>query len=354
MYHSIRRKGCLIKKAVFSEKLWYYIKVHNGKRAVRMRHMYCAHMCMMKEDKIMRRSIRRYLSMLLVMLMAVSAAAVICTKNAYAGSFSGGYISLGADLTEDEKSKVLELFGVDEKDLENYKVVYVTNKEEHQYLDSYISSAQIGDQAWSSVLITEGKKGSGINVTTKNVIYCTTGMYANALATAGVEDVNVVVAGPFNVSGTAALVGALKAYSEMTGETVDEKVVDAAVDEMVTTGSLEDNTNADNEKVEGMVAYLKEQVASGNSKNKDLDQIINDAADKFEITLNEDQFNQLKALLEKLGGLNLDLGSLKSQAQAAYDTLKDMGFDISKIHINTEEAKGIFQQIIDMIKGWFN
>ena len=243
---------------------------------------------------------------------------------------------------------------MDEKDLENYKVVYVTNKEEHQYLDSYISSAQIGDQAWSSVLITEGKKGSGVNVTTKNVIYCTTGMYANALATAGVEDVNVVVAGPFNVSGTAALVGALKAYSEMTGETVDEKVVDAAVDEMVTTGSLEDNTNADNEKVEGMVAYLKEQVASGNSKDKDLDQIINDAADKFEITLNEDQFNQLKALLEKLGGLNLDLGSLKSQAQAAYDTLKDMGFDISKIHIDTEEAKGIFQQIIDMIKGWFN
>ena len=85
-----------------------------------------------------------------------------------------------------------------------------------------------------------------------------------------------------------------------------------------------------------------------------MDQIINDAADKFEITLNEDQFNQLKALLEKLGGLNLDLGSLKSQAQAAYDTLKDMGFDISKIHIDTEEAKGIFQQIIDMIKGWFN
>ena len=52
------------------------------------------------------------------------------------------------------------------------------------------------------------------------------------MATAGVEDVNVVVAGPFNVSGTAALVGALKAYSEMTGETVDEKVVDAAVDEI--------------------------------------------------------------------------------------------------------------------------
>lgn len=302
----------------------------------------------------MRKKIKQYVSMLMVMLMAISAVVFCGAEKAYAGSFSGGYISLGADLTSDEKAKVLALFGVDEKDLDNYKVVYVTNQEEHQYLDSYISSSQIGNQAWSSVLITEGKKGSGINVTTKNVIYCTTGMYANALATAGVEDVNVVVAGPFNVSGTAALVGALKAYSEMTGETVDEDVVDAAVDEMVTTGSLEDGTDADNEKVEGMVAYLKEQIANSDNKDKDLDQIINDAANKFEITLNEDQFNQLRSLLEKLGGLHLDLGSLKSQAQAAYDTLKDMGFDISKIHIDTEEARGLLQQIIETIKGWFN
>lgn len=302
----------------------------------------------------MRKKIKQYVSMLMVMLMAISAVVFCGAEKAYAGSFSGGYISLGADLTSDEKAKVLALFGVDEKDLDNYKVVYVTNQEEHQYLDSYISSSQIGNQAWSSVLITEGKKGSGINVTTKNVIYCTTGMYANALATAGVEDVNVVVAGPFNVSGTAALVGALKAYSEMTGETVDEDVVDAAVDEMVTTGSLEDGTDADNEKIEGMVAYLKEQIANSDNKDKDLDQIINDAANKFEITLNEDQFNQLKSLLEKLGGLHLDLGSLKSQAQAAYDTLKEMGFDISKIHIDTEEAKGLLQQIIETIKGWFN
>lgn len=302
----------------------------------------------------MRKKIKQYVSMLMVMLMAISAVVFCGAEKAYAGSFSGGYISLGADLTSDEKAKVLALFGVDEKDLDNYKVVYVTNQEEHQYLDSYISSSQIGNQAWSSVLITEGKKGSGINVTTKNVIYCTTGMYANALATAGVEDVNVVVAGPFNVSGTAALVGALRAYSEMTGETVDEDVVDAAVDEMVTTGSLEDGTDADNEKVEGMVAYLKEQIANSGNKDKDLDQIINDAANKFEITLNEDQFNQLKSLLEKLGGLHLDLGSLKSQAQAAYDTLKEMGFDISKIHIDTEEAKGLLQQIIETIKGWFN
>ena len=91
----------------------------------------------------MRKKIKQYVSMLMVMLMAISAVMFCGAEKAYAGSFSGGYISLGADLTSDEKAKVLALFGVDEKDLDNYKVVYVTNQEEHQYLDSYISSSQI-------------------------------------------------------------------------------------------------------------------------------------------------------------------------------------------------------------------
>ena len=52
-------------------------------------------------------------------------------------------------------------------------------------------------------------------------------MYKNALATAGVTDANIIVAGPFQLSGTAALVGIFKAYEEMTGDNLDEEVVDA-------------------------------------------------------------------------------------------------------------------------------
>ena len=37
-------------------------------------------------------------------------------------------------------------------------------------------------------------------------------MYENALTTAGVTDATVTVAGPFNITGTAALVGAMNAY----------------------------------------------------------------------------------------------------------------------------------------------
>ena len=45
-------------------------------------------------------------------------------------------------------------------------------------------------------------------------------------------DAKIIVAGPFPISGTAALVGTLKAYEEMTGKKLDDKVTDAAMDEL--------------------------------------------------------------------------------------------------------------------------
>ena len=84
-------------------------------------------------------------------------------------------------------------------------------------------------------------------------------MYKNALATAGIEDANVIVAGPFALSGTAALVGTFEAYEEMTGETLDESVVDAAMDELVTTGELEQSIDGEPEEIESMIADLRSQ-----------------------------------------------------------------------------------------------
>ena len=54
------------------------------------------------------------------------------------------YLALGADLSADQRSTVLALMGIAEADLPNYDVVYVTNQEEHQRLDTYIDPAVIG------------------------------------------------------------------------------------------------------------------------------------------------------------------------------------------------------------------
>mgnify|MGYP001295824728 CR=1 FL=1 len=91
------------------------------------------------------------------------------------------YLALGADLSDDQKNTVLSLMGIDPANLANYNVTYVTNAQEHQYLDSYVDSSKIGSKSWSSVVIVKRKKGNGLNISTNNITYCTVGMYKNAL-----------------------------------------------------------------------------------------------------------------------------------------------------------------------------
>ena len=261
------------------------------------------------------------------------------------------YISFGADLREDEKAKVLDYFGLTEADLEKCNGNTVTNAEEQQYLDAYVTNDHIGSRALSSVVVMDAKKGSGIKVTTKNINYCTASMYENALATAGVEDANVVVVGPFDMSGTAALIGAIKAYSVMSGEQVDTDVIDGAVNEIVVTGDI-GNETGNTDEVAGMVAYLKDQVGGKNMSDGEIKDAIDEATDKFNVSLTQDQIGQLLELLKKLQGLDLDWGNLKNQAQNLYGKLKDMGLNIDTAAL-TEQAQGFFAKLIAFIKSLF-
>ena len=172
------------------------------------------------------------------------------------------YLALGADLSDDQKNTVLSLMGIDPANLANYNVTYVTNAQEHQYLDSYVDSSKIGSKSWSSVVIVKRKKGNGLNISTNNITYCTVGMYKNALTTAGITDADIIVAGPKPISGTAALVGIFEAYEAMTGEAVQDNVVDAALNELVVTGELEASIQGlTDQEVEEFIAYIKSLIA---------------------------------------------------------------------------------------------
>ena len=147
-------------------------------------------------------------------------------------------LALGADLSADQRASVLAQMGITEADLASFTVIDITNEMEHQYLGSYMEASVIGTKSLSSVLITPKESGHGIVVTTKNINYCTTGMYRNALLTAGVSDAEILVAAPSPMSGTAALIGAIKGYEAMTGVTVAEGTLDTAMDELITTGEI--------------------------------------------------------------------------------------------------------------------
>ena len=259
------------------------------------------------------------------------------------------YLALGANLTPEQQNIVLSLLGINPAELADYDVIYITNEEEHQYLGDYVAADKIGTRSLSSVLVVKRDKGNGINITTKNISYCTIGMYKNALITAGITDADIIVAGPSPISGTAALVGVMKAYSDMTGEKVTEESMDTALNELVLTGELA-RTVGDSEKAEELIAYLKQEVIGERLKSEgDIREAINKACQEFNIELSEDEILQLVDLLHKIGNLDLDLDSIKDQAKELYDKISqiDAGGFFDKV-------ADFFRSIVDFFKGLFS
>jgi len=265
------------------------------------------------------------------------------------------YIAFGADLSKKERAAVLSGFGIAEKDVEDYKTVEITNQEEHDYLGDYIAASVIGKRALSSVMVVKTEEGNGINVETKNISYCTSSMYCNALATAGLKDADVTVVGPFNISGTSALVGAMKAYAEMTDQEISEDVMDAATDELVTTAELGDSVG-DKAKAAELIAAVKEKVFSENAtSSQDIRDAVESSARALNMDLSEEDVENIVDMMEKISEVDVDVDAIKSQAKDIYDKLKDKGIDFSEVDTSglLDKVGSFFADIFSAIADFF-
>ena len=260
------------------------------------------------------------------------------------------YVALGADLNPEQRATVLNLLGVTEAELAEDTVVTVTNAEEHEYLDEYVSSSLIGTKSLSSCKVVVEPKGHGISVETHNISYCTPSMYENALATAGMKNASVTVAGPTSISGTAALVGAMKAYSKIYGTVIDPQYLDGATDELVTTGDLAE-TLGDPEKAAELIAAIKQIIAEQDiTSEQDIYVIIENISVEMGITLTEEQKQQIVDLMKKLAALDLDADALTEQAQQIYENLKSQGLDLSQYGITKEQVNGIWDLLLQLLQ----
>lgn len=304
-----------------------------------------------------KRSLKKWLAMLLTAVMVCSLAMPVAAgeveivtdgvnadDNVVITAEDKPYLALGENLSAEQKATVLGLMGIDAANLEDYNVVSVTNKEEHQYLDAYLPSEKIGTRALSSVVIVKRERGNGLNISTKNINYCTIGMYKNALVTAGLKDADIIVAGPSPISGTAALIGAMKAYSEMTGEPVDEESLDAAMNEIVITGQLADLIeDADDGEVEEFIAYVKQKVLEGGLKDdSSIRKCIEEALEKYDFSMTDDEKDELTSVLLKISKLDIDVDALLDQAKSLYDQIK-----------NSDDAQGFIAKILQAIRDFF-
>ncbi|MDO4479257.1 MAG: DUF1002 domain-containing protein [Lachnospiraceae bacterium] len=263
------------------------------------------------------------------------------------------YVALGADLDAAGRSTVLSLLNVTEEELVTDTVLTVTNAEEHQHFDSYMDPSVIGTRALSSCKVVAKNEG-GITVETHNITYCTPAMYENALATAGLKNAEVVVAGPFNLSGTCALVGVLKAYEAMTGETIDPEVVDVASNELVMTADVAESVG-DSEKITQLIAAIKQIILSHDYEtDADIDAAIQEVAGQMNIVLSAEDVVTIRDFCKKFGNLNINPEDLSS-ATTIYDKLKAEGIDLSDLG-NSDYAEGLFgvlTRLWDQIVGFF-
>ena len=265
------------------------------------------------------------------------------------------YIAFGADLSASDKQKVLDNFGITKADLDDYKTIEITNKEEHEYLGDYIDASLIGKRALSSVMIVKTEKGSGIDVSTENITYCTSGMYCNALVTAGMTDAQVTVTGPFEISGTSALVGAMKAYATMTGQEISESTMDTATNELVATAELADSLG-DKEQAAELVAAVKQKVFSdGLTTPTDIRDAVTSSADALNMNISDEDVDKIVDMMEKVSREDIDVDAITEQAKEIYDKLKDEGIDFGDVDTSglIETVGDFFANIFEAIADFF-
>ena len=329
----------------------------------------------------MKRVISVLLTILLCLMIALPAYADSSTNEVitFGGDQSKGqkeadtgkpYLALGQDLTQDQLLTVLSVMGLAGTDLSDYNIVYVTNSEEHQYLDSYISPTVIGTKSLSSVLVKPAESGHGINVNTYNINYCTTGMYKNALLTAGVENADIIVAAPTAISGTAALIGALKAYADMKDEKLDTTALDTSLNELVTTGQIEEALgDASKEDVEEMIAFIKAEIAGKDlNTREEIEAAVRKAIKDYtemknaNWSLSENEITQIVDLMVKIKAMGIDYNTLLDQAADIYEKFGDKltADDLSALAAKTvtdnikEKVGDVFSGMYEGVKNFFS
>ena len=254
---------------------------------------------------------------------------------------------IGADLNPMQADMVYAAFGLRRGDVIE---LTVTNAEERRYLEGFVDSRVIGTRSISSVYVELLPPGSGMSVTTSNISWCTGDMYISALGTAGITDARIVVAAPFEVSGTAALAGVYKAYEDMTGVRLDDLAKLVSTQELTVTGDLAQQIGSmDSTSIVGDLKLMLNETK--NMSDEEIIGVIDGRAGQYNVSLTDTQKRQLVSLCRSLEQLNPD--QLKSRVEQVQGTIQKMSEAKSKIVSFAESVKEFmdtFSAFMDKVK----
>lgn len=268
-----------------------------------------------------------------------------------ADSVEGSRAVIGADLTEDEIAQVYKEFGIERGSVTELSV---TNAEEREYLDGLVEDSLIGSKSISCIYIDALGDGDGLDVSVKNITWCTADMYMNAMVTAGITDAKVIVAAPFQVSGTAALTGIYKAYEDITGKKLDDDAKLVGTQELTITAELADEIgSADSTAIVNELKLILDQTKD--MTDDEVRQEIIKIAQEYDVTLTDSQIDSLISLCRSMEKLDID--ALKQKVEDVQQYLKDIvekHGEVKQFLSNVADTVTEFvNKVIDFVKSIF-
>ena len=245
-------------------------------------------------------------------------------------------VTLGADLSDEQKNTMMRYFNVDSSQVQ---ILTITNQDERDHLSAYVPLEQIGTRTVSCAYVKPTQSG-GIKVRTANLNWVTCNMIATSLSTSGVKNCEVVAACPFEVSGTGALTGIQMAYETATGEQLDSTKKELATEEMVVTGTLADEVGKNDATT--VMNNSKMQVIKDNVQNvDDIYNIVINVAQENNVTLDSDQIDQIVNLLQQIAQQDYNYDDVKATLEQVNQNTSGSSDEIGEIAAeedNTVEA----------------
>lgn len=246
-------------------------------------------------------------------------------------------VTLGEDLSDEQRSLILNYFNVNEEEVE---IVIVNNEDEHHYLDGIATQQQIGKHTYSCTYIEPTHEG-GIHIKTVNLNWVTCEMIRNALVTSGITNCNVICAAPKEVSGTGALTGIFKAYETVTEEKLDEEKMELASQELVETMSLSEDIGQ--EEATTLMSMLKERViVQGLDSTEEISESLENYIAENKIELTEEQKDSLIQLMLDISKQDYSVEDVKN----AYQDIKET---VQTIKDTTEKTMNFLEKIWNWI-----
>lgn len=239
-------------------------------------------------------------------------------------------VTLGENLTAEQRASMYEYFGTSADEV---RTIIVTHADEVKYMEGIATAEQIGATT-NSCAYVEPTESGGIKVKTANLNYVTSTMIASTLTTAGMENCNVIAACPFEVSGTGALTGIIMAYETASGETLDEGKKEAAMEELITTGNLSDALGSET-ATEVMNEVKTEIIDQGLTDPEEIGEAVDEIAADHNVTLTEEQRQQVVSLMEKISQYDYDLDAIK-------DTLESLNGSVGVLESAWNSIKSFF------------